>query len=605
MAAWVLLGALAGALLVPRREAPARGVVRLDLELPADVRFSAYRVSPDGTMIAGLGAPRVAPGTAPLPRRIYLRRLDTATMTALPGTEGATGFGFAPDSRSVGTATPATMGSMQLNLVTVPIDGASPPLTLCAFNPRWSAIAGLNGGGIVALQDGTEIVRVSATGAVEAPRKIDLAGERGDISLAKFALPGDGAILLDAIAYGAKGWYYRTGVLDLKAARVTFLFDDGGNPVYSRTGHIVFTRGDTLLAVPFDVKSLELKGTPVALANGLRTDYGFVPAQFDLSNDGVLVHESGGRIAEGRRLGVVDAAGDVTAVSDERRAFQFASADPSGGRRFVATITNGQGIDELFAGQLNEDALRRVFAVPDADLITPFIARDGRTVVFGRRGRNSEDGFYVMDLDERAAPRRVAALPPDDVRSLVESILPDGSGFLVMRQGSDQNGDLYLVTMPAPGAPLAEMKPIVTGPGDDANAELSPDGRTLAYTSDESGRPEVYVASFGPGGAVGHPVRATRTGVAYMTWSPDGRSIRYRTGGRAMEIAVTTSPSISIGTPRELFDADAKNVRMFNFFADGREIVLIRGEDEADDIRRLSVVLGFSDELVKKMAAVR
>jgi hypothetical protein len=72
-----------------------------------------------------------------------------------------------------------------------------------------------------------------------------------------------------------------------------------------------------------------------------------------------------------------------------------------------------------------------------------------------------------------------------------------------------------------------------------------------------------------------------------------------------MEIAVTTSPSISIGTPRELFDADAKNVRMFNFFADGREIVLIRGEDEADDIRRLSVVLGFSDELVKKMAAVR
>jgi eukaryotic-like serine/threonine-protein kinase len=604
MVGCVALGALGGALVVPRREAPSRGVVRLDLALPHDLRIEEYRVSPDGTMVAAIGAPRVAPGTAAPPRRIFLRRLDTGTMTALAGTDGATGFGFAPDSRAIGTTVPATLGSPQRNLIYVPIDGASPPYTLCPFNPRWSAIGGLSDGGSVVLQDGTDLVRVSSAGTVEPPVKVDLAGERGTISFARYALPGDGAILLEAIAYGTKGWYYRIGVLDLKTARVRFLFDDGGNPAYSRTGHIVFTRGDTLLAVPFDAKSLTLKGTPVALANGLYTEYGFVPARFELSNEGVLVHESGGRVAEGRRLGVIDDAGNVTPISDAR-AFQAVYADPSGGQRFVATITNGQGIDELHAGRLGEEGLRRVFAVPDADVFTPTIAPDGRTVVFGRHGRNAEDGVYVVDLDGTAAPRRIAVLPPDDIRTTVESVLPDASGVIVMRRGPDQNGDLYLLTIPAAGAPLGEWKPIVTGPGDESSADLSPDGRSIAYVSDESGRDEVYVASFGPGGTVGRPVRVTRTGVAYMTWSPDGRSIRYRTGGRAMEVPVATLPSSSIGNPRDLFDAEAKNVRMHNFFADGRELVLIRGENETDDIRRLSIVLGFSDDLVKKMAAAR
>ena len=159
--------------------------------------------------------------------------------------------------------------------------------------------------------------------------------------------------------------------------------------------------------------------------------------------------------------------------------------------------------------------------------------------------------------------------------------------------------------IPEPGAPLAELKPIVTGPADESDGELSPDGRFLAYLSDEPGRREIYVATFGPGGVVGPPVPATKTGVNYLTWSPDGRSIRYRSGGRAMEIAVTTTPSISVGPPKELFDADAKNIRLHNFFADGREIVLIRGEEESDEIRRLSVVLGFSEELVRKTKAAR
>jgi serine/threonine-protein kinase len=300
MLACAVLGALAGALGFSRRAAPARGVVRLDLDLPPDVRFTGYAVSPDGSMIGGIGTPRVAAGAAEPPARVYLRHLDAGAMAPLAGTEGAIRFGFAADARSIVTAIPATMGSAQRNVLNVPVDGVSPPLTLCPFNPHWSTAGTLNAGGFVALQDGTDLVRLrSSSGALEPARKVDLAGEKGTITFAEHALPGDDAILLHAVAYGARGWYYRVGVLDLRAARVKFLFDDGGNPVYSPTGHIVFTRGDTLLAVPFDAKNLTLTGTPVPLANGIRTEYAFQPAAFDLSNDGVLIYQPGGRTAEG------------------------------------------------------------------------------------------------------------------------------------------------------------------------------------------------------------------------------------------------------------------------------------------------------------------
>jgi hypothetical protein len=611
-----LLGALllGGALLgfgigsVIARRAPAAvgaGVVRLDLELPADVRFSQCAVSPDGSAIAAVGFPRVAPGEPDPPGRVYLRRLDSGTMAAVPGTDGAPGVGFSPDGRFVITITPATMGSTQRNLVRVPVDGRTPPFTLASWNPRWTTGCAMNDGGFVVLQDGTSLVHIPGNGGEpSAAVKVDLAGERGTINFAGNALPGDHAILLSAIAYGAKGWYYRIGVLDLKSARVQFLFDDGGNPVYSPTGHIVFSRGDTLLAVGFDPATMKLTGSPVPLANGLQTQYGFIPAFFDLSRDGVLVYTPGGRTAEGRRLGLVDKTGNVTPVSDERHAYQRARANSADGRRFVATITNGQGIDELWMGEFDRPGLRRILAIPDADLFTPLLSKDGRTVVFGRRGHAAEDGIYVKSLDDASPARRIASLPTDDIQSFIWSFVPDGSGVVAGRVGADQKSDLYFLPIPATGDTLSEFKPIVVGPGDDVGAQLSPDGRWIAYTSDESGRPEVYIAPFRGGTPVTDALRVTKSSGASPFWSADGRTLRYvNPGGQVMSLPVATSPTLSAGSPTLLFDAKKLNVFVGDILPDGRQFVMLRGEEESDEIRRLAVVLNFSHELAEKMKA--
>jgi len=196
-------------------------------------------------------------------------------------------------------------------------------------------------------------------------------------------------------------------VLDFQTARITFLFDDGGFPVYSPTGHILFTRGDTLLAVGFDSKAMKLTGSPVPLADGLRAEYAFTPAYFQLSEDGTLVYVPGGRTAESRRLGVLDAQGVVTAISDEAHAYQNVRASAADGKQFVTTITNGQGIDEMWLGEFDHPGLRRLLAIPGADVFTPILSRDGQRVAFGRRGRGAEDGIYVMSVEEGSAARRL------------------------------------------------------------------------------------------------------------------------------------------------------------------------------------------------------
>src|SRR6185503_9122968 len=269
-----------------------------------------FVLSPDGRSLLALGSPRVAAGVPQAPRRAYVRALDRTALTALGGLDDVRNAGFTADGRFILALVPTTKGSPQMSLVRVPADGSAPPLTVIAADPRWGTGCILHNGDFVVLQAGTELVRVRS-GQALAPVKIDLAGEKGALRFAAHALPGDKGVLLHAIAYSAKGWYYRVGVLDFETARITYLFDDGGFPIYSPTGHILFTRGDTLLAIGFDPEARKLTGAPVPLTNGLRAEYSFTPAFFQFSDDGTLVYVPGGKTAESRRVGVLDAQGVV------------------------------------------------------------------------------------------------------------------------------------------------------------------------------------------------------------------------------------------------------------------------------------------------------
>ena len=600
----LVLGALPAAWFVTRRQlaGPASGVVSLDLNFPADVRFDYYAISPDGARIAAQGHPHFSPGEPEPPSRVYVRRLDGGAMAPVAGTEGVQGFLVSPDSRWLLFIAPVAPGAPQQNLVRVPIDGSAPPFTICPWDPKWTSIAFLSGGDYIALVEGTSTVRIPANGgSPAAPVRIDTSNVRGTISFFFRPLPGDPGLLVQSISYGARGWYYQIGVLDLKTSKIRFLIDDGGNPVYSPTGHLVFSRGSALLAVPFDPRSMTVTGSPTPINDGLQTPFAFQPAVFDLSDNGVLIYSRGGRTAEARRVGVIDASGVLKPISDERRVYQSLNAAGADGNRFVATITNGQGIDELWVGELARPGLRRIVAVPDADIITPVLSKDGHRIAFARRGRNDDDGIYVKDPDSASPAVRVVRLPKDERRLLLMGWTPDGTALLATRGGADGKSDIVRAVLPAMSGKLAELEPIVASPANESWAALSPDGRWLAWVSDESGRDEVYIGSYDANGRVGNGLQVTKAGGRLVRWSSDGRRIQYvDLSSQVFSLPVSTGPSLTLGAPALLYDGRKLNVFGSDLLPDNKQLVVIRGEDESDEVRGCAVVLNWTRELLAK-----
>ncbi|MCM2314946.1 MAG: serine/threonine-protein kinase [Thermoanaerobaculia bacterium] len=597
----IVLGAIPVAWFMSRDKAsgPTAGVVNLDLNFPADVKFEYFLVTPDGTKIVAQGRPRVAAGAAELPARVYVRPISGGAMTPVPGTEGAQGFQLSNDSRWILFIAPPAPGAPQVNLLRVPIDGSAPPFTLCAMDPKWDSFTVLNSGDYLTLSEGVNLVKIPKDGGTPSVLlKIDTSNVRGNLLIWSRTPPGDRGLLVQSVSYGARGWFHQIGALDLTTGKIRWLVEDAGNPVYVPSGHLVFSRGDALLAAPFDLESMTMKGSPAPIADGLRTRFSFEPATFDLSDSGVLVYSRGGRSAEARRLGTIDPSGNLAPLTDERRVYQFIDAGAADGKRFVVTITNGQGIDELWLGELQRPGLRRVFAIPDADILFPVISRDGLRVAFVRRGRNDDDGVYIKELDAASPPARVAKVPPDENRLRLSGWTPDGSTVLAVRRGADRKSDVVRIVVPQKSGELATIEPIVASHAGENSVALSPDGRLLAWASDETGRSEIYVAPYGENGRVGNGIQLTTTGGRDMVWAADGRSLRYLDAiNRGVTLPVSPAPPYAAGAPVTVFDATELKVFPANMLPDGRQITVVRGENEEDEVRGCAVVLNWTQQL--------
>lgn len=600
----ILSGLAIGALLSKSTPAsgPAAGVVNLDLNFPKDLVFEFFLVTTDGTKIVAIGRPRTAPGVTEAPSQVYVRAIAGGAMAPVPGTEGAEDLQLSNDSRWIHFTAPPSPGVSQLNLMRVPIDGSAPPFTLCAWDPKWDSFTSLENGDHLVISGGVDLVRIPKDGGTPVIiTKIDTSNVRGTLLMWYRPPPGGRHVFVQSISYGSRGWFHQVGSLEVASGKIRWLVEDAGFPVYDPSGHLVFSRGDVLLAAPFDVKTMELTGTPVPILDGLRTRFSFQPAEFDLSNNGVLVFGRGGRMAEGRRLGTIDASGQVKPLSEERRVYQFLDAGAADGKRFVVTITNGQGIDEIWLGEIDHPGLRRIHSIQDADLLFPLLSPDGNRVAFVRRGKNDEDGIYVMEAETTSAPVKIATLPPDEQRFRLSGWEPDGTSIVAARDGADRKGDIVRVVLPRGEGELADIVPILATHADESLAVPSPDGRLLAWVSDETGRNEIYIASYA-GGRVGRSVQVTRAGGIHLVWAPDGRSIRFGTPSRqAFDLTITPSPPYVSGEPSFVFDAEALRVFPANLLPDGREIAVIRGENEEDEVRSCAVVLNWTQQLEAKM----
>jgi eukaryotic-like serine/threonine-protein kinase len=518
--------------------------------------YGTVAISPDGRVI-------VYSSTTGSSRILFRRPIDQFEPAAIAGSEGGIQPFFSPDGKWVGFFA-------RQKLWKVPLSGGSP--TELARAPRSRGAEWLDDDTIIFCPyyyGGIERVS-SSGGAVSIISKVDsAAGERSHRW--PRALPG-GKVILYSVGMGGSWDKARIMAHDLESGKRTIVINGGTDARYVPTGHLVYVRGTSLYAVPFDVDALEVRGQPVEVTSGV-ANHSAGGAEFSFSRNGTLVYFSPGVGGdEGGRLAMMNRRGD----------------------RLPALLPDGPFGHPQFSPSGNAIASERDFSIWTIDLQR---GTSTRLATGARMGWPiwSADGARILYASERSGPwqiwsraadgsdeeRRVSN--PSDYSVTPSAISPDGAEVLVQADHRESATDVEALDR------TGAMRAIVRTDADDNPGVFSPDGRYIAYFSDESGRDEVYVR---PRNGAGR-WQISNQGGTEPRWVLDNE-IAYLSGTKIMTVAVKTTPTFTVGTPELLFEAKASN---FDLARDGR--VLIVEPPDASNSGRLNVVVNWFEEIRK------
>ncbi len=547
--------AAGGWMLRSPRQAPAIApALRASIALPADLNLDGYgqqalALSHDGGTLAFLA--RGASGG----QQLYIRKLDQPAATLVPNSESAEGPIFSPDGRWIAFA----VGVSGNSGMTTP-----PPAEL----RKYSLDTGLTQricplgdffGGVWTTTDEIIFVntqpgglwRVSANGGVPQPLvdRFRVDGAERQLHVAWPALlPGERSLLLTH--------WRTTGVGDLVVVNLdtrdlTPLGFSGGGARITPSGHLVYAGADaSLMAVPFDVRTLKTSGSPVALVPDLALARNNAPT-FAFSDTGTVVFATGYLTRSRReplRLVRISRAGVRTPLGFESDLFVrgpvLASHAP-----YLATST-WAAAPIVF----NLDRVTRLELTPGdmTEVLSVALSRDGRRLaVSGGRTGVVGFGIYLLDAADRAKPPQIL-VEPGPTEHFVAGWMPDNR-TLVYSSYTANSVSTFTATIHrrSPGEPAQTIVQGVTGTEPPA---LSPDGRYVAFVSTASGQGTIAVhPTAGPARLI--PV-TTKSGNS-PAWSVDGRELFFRREGRILSVSVTMSGSdILFGPERVLFDWD-------------------------------------------------
>ncbi len=612
---------------------PASQIART-LQLPNARPFrSAIALSPDGMSLVFVGAlpeglstavfspslrgpgapPRLIQGS----RQLYLRTMDQLNATPIEGTERAESPFFSPDGRWVGFWQAGAAGLAQLGeLKKVPIRGG-PAVTLCRTALPAGITWGPNGRIIFANHGGGGLWQVTdAGGTPEMLTTPDAAN--GELSHSLPHVLPDGNAVLFTVQRSRSGWDdAQVVVRSLVTGEQKLLVDGATDAQYVASGHLVYARLGTLLAQPFDVTRLEVTGKPVGVVDDVMHDVNSPftignsgAAQFSVSSNGTLAYLPGGAAAEGDYISVwVDRSGVDTEVGIPPRTIASRPRISPDGGRIAFPALEGIGMFDVARrsfqlltpsawGPLQTRAPEFRFVVwhPNGERVA-FSGADGDLYWMTADGSGHAERLTVGDANARASGR--VQVPA--------SWSPDGR-TLVFTQRVGSNRDIWALTV---GDPVPATRPFVLSPSDEPSAEISPDGRYLAYESNQSGRLEIYVQPF-PGS--GRRELVSIDGGSQPVWARSGRELFYRAPGpgpmmRMMAVDVRLGDVFTAGKPRVLWEAmnlrypAGTGGRTYDVAPDGQRFLMIQQRDSAPQTPLTYVVLvqNWLDE-VKRLA---
>ena len=584
---WGVTGLLGVALLIswvvlwqatrPLEQTP----VRLQVQLSSDQSINmtgarAVILSPDGKRLVYVaGSGRYS--------HLYVRALDQLEATPLPGTDGAQYPFFSPDGEWVAFF----LGpGGQRTLKKVPVRGGAAVTISQQPHAGYSGSWGADGTIIIGNQVGV-LSGLSDSGGFPEPLTVLKEGEVAHVF--PQILPGGKAVLFTAQVSG--NWDDSKIILKMLGTGERKVLIDGGTDArYVPTGHLVYSQEGTLLAVPFDLSSLEVTGSPVSILE-LVVQVGAGAAQFSFSNSGSLVYHRGTGGNERRMMVWADREGhEEPLIGILPNSYGEPRISPDG-RRVVLGLRDSGNFDIWTYDLARETMTRLTFeaAVDISAIWTP----DGQRVVFASTRDDGFENLYWRAADGTGQVERLTESPNKQVP---QAFSPDGKQLVFSERDPAGGMDLNVLSME--GEFTAE--PLHQTPFHERDPAISPDGRWLAYVSNESGEYQVYVRPF-PNVEDGK-WQVSTSGGTIPVWGRQGRELFYRNGEAMMVVGVETEPTFSAGNRTVLFTGRhaISNRRNYDISADGQSFLMIKDVEQAEETSartELIMVLNWFEEL--------
>jgi serine/threonine-protein kinase len=378
----------------------------------------------------------------------------------------------------------------------------------------------------------------------------------------------------------------------------------GFNARYLPSGHVVYMHEDTLFAVPFDLQRLEVNGPPAPVLEGVVTSLGTGAAQFSFSDTGNLVYLAGGGTSQTVSIYWMDREGKFQSLRETPATYLNPAFSPDG-KRLAIDITDRTRRD-IWVYEWERDTLTRLtFAgVTNSD---PVWSPDGERIVYSSREKTGGvPNLWWIRADGAGNPQRLAE---STSVQYARSWRSDGKVLAFMQQNPDSTSDILTLSIEGDeksGWKPGEPKPFLNSPFSEINPAFSPDGRWLAYSSNESGTNELYVRPFpGPGGKW----QISTGGGVYAKWSRNGKEMFYRTADSKQIMVVTytaAGDSFRADKPQLWSPGQFTDVGLgsnIDLHPDGKRFAVLKtpGTESAVTVNKVNLVLNWFDELKRKV----
>jgi eukaryotic-like serine/threonine-protein kinase len=528
-AAGFLIATFALVAVLRRPEIRSRAV-RLSFDKPAGASllgFDSLTPSPDGSRVALVTYSSAAKSA------LAIRSLDSLEMKTIPGTEDARFPFWSPDGRTL-----AFFADGKLKKV----DAEGGPVeNLCNSPGQFGGAWGSKGTIIFAPHEYDGLYKISAAGGT--PAKVTALAPGDEAHRWPSFLPdGDHFVFLIDAQNTEGHWIALSSLGSGKVERLIHAISD---VAYVSPGYLVYVKSGSLVAHPFDPSRLRFSGNPTPVATDLAENASNHHFDFGASENGVLLYQTAD---PNLRFRWFDRSGKALGDVGDPGRYGLLDLSPDGTTAVFEMLDNDRRHSNIGKLDLLHGSTSRITTTASSDY-NPVWMPDGRRVVFGSARSGGVPDLYDTSVsivgEDRLLFKNADGAQP-------WSVSPDGRTALVMSVSAATKGDLWL--LPLGNKPSAA--PFRRSAFDEEEAQFSPDGKWVAFSSDDTGRQEVYVRSLSD---TSEQIQVSSGGGRRPRWRNDGRELFFASLQKLMAVSIQTSPSFRAGEPAVLFSLEGWN----------------------------------------------